>query len=100
MPGSMGRGTVALVARALAAALLLWPWPQRAGAAEYVVGDVAFGWDSGVNYAAWAREHAFAVGDVLGQQPPADEHLLVARWIATLTLSFFSFSFFAISILL
>ncbi|PUZ59058.1 hypothetical protein GQ55_4G011000 [Panicum hallii var. hallii] len=74
MPGSMGRGTVALVARALAAALLLWPWPQRAGAAEYVVGDVAFGWDSGVNYAAWAREHAFAVGDVLVFQYVSSQH--------------------------
>jgi len=51
---------------------------SAAGAAEYVVGDVAFGWDSGINYAAWARDHAFAVGDVLGQQPP-----LLARSNAT-----------------
>ena len=55
--------------------LLLWP-AHRAGAAEYVVGDVSYGWESGsgINYAAWAREYAFAVGDVLGQldrSPPA-----------------------------
>ena len=56
--------------------LLLWP-ARRAGAAEYVVGDVSYGWESGsgINYAAWAREYAFAVGDVLGQLdhrlPPA-----------------------------
>ncbi|RLN13563.1 hypothetical protein C2845_PM09G24110 [Panicum miliaceum] len=60
----MGRGTVA---RALAAVLLLWRW-QRAGAGEYVVGDVAFGWDS------WAREHAFAVGDVLVFQYVSSQH--------------------------
>ncbi|KAJ1260786.1 hypothetical protein BS78_10G258700 [Paspalum vaginatum] len=48
--------------------LLLWPTTaavQHAGAAEYLVGDVGYGWDSGINYAAWAREYAFAVGDVL-----------------------------------
>lgn len=60
------------LARAFAALLLvLWPW-QRAGATEFVVGDVDFGWvDSGINYAAWARGRAFAVGDVLGQKNPA-----------------------------
>jgi len=49
--------------------LLLWP-ARRAGAAEYVVGDVGYGWESGsgINYAAWAREYSFAVGDVLGRQ--------------------------------
>jgi hypothetical protein len=53
---------------AFASLLLLWP-ARRASAAEYVVGDVGYGWDSGsgVNYAAWARAHAFAVGDVLGE---------------------------------
>ncbi|CAL5050194.1 unnamed protein product [Urochloa decumbens] len=64
---------VALLAHAVAALLLL-PW-QRAGAAEFVVGDVAFGWDSGVNYAAWARDHAFlAVGDVLVFQYVSSQH--------------------------
>ncbi|CAN6181559.1 unnamed protein product [Urochloa humidicola] len=65
---------VALLAHAVAALLLLLPW-QRAGAAELVVGDVAFGWDSGVNYAAWARDHAFlAVGDVLVFQYVSSQH--------------------------
>ncbi|CAN6215603.1 unnamed protein product [Urochloa humidicola] len=48
---------------------------QRAGAAELVVGDVAFGWDSGVNYAAWARDHAFlTVGDALVFQYVSSQH--------------------------
>ncbi|CAN6200488.1 unnamed protein product [Urochloa humidicola] len=52
--------------------LLLW---QHAGAAEFMVGDDAFGWDSGVNYAAWARDHAFlAVGDVLVFQYVSSQH--------------------------
>ncbi|CAN6162685.1 unnamed protein product [Urochloa humidicola] len=64
---------VALLAHAVAALLLL-VW-QRAGAAELVVGDVAFGWDSGVNYASWARDHAFlAVGDVLVFQYVSSQH--------------------------
>ncbi|WVZ78457.1 hypothetical protein U9M48_026163 [Paspalum notatum var. saurae] len=57
--------------------LLLWTTtaaPQRAGAAEYLVGDVGYGWDSGINYAAWAREHAFAVGDVLVFQYVSTQH--------------------------
>ncbi|RCV23235.1 hypothetical protein SETIT_4G282700v2 [Setaria italica] len=61
------------LARAFAALLLLGPW-QRAGAAEFVVGDVAFGWDSGVNYAAWARGRAFAVGDVLVFEYVSSQH--------------------------
>ncbi|CAL5040526.1 unnamed protein product [Urochloa decumbens] len=66
---------VALLPHAVAALLLLLlPW-QRAGAAEFVVGDVAFGWDSGVNYAAWARDHAFlSVGDVLVFQYVSSQH--------------------------
>ncbi|KAG0516251.1 hypothetical protein BDA96_10G345900 [Sorghum bicolor] len=55
--------------------LLLWP-ARRAGAAEYVVGDVGYGWESGsgINYAAWAREYAFAVGDVLVFQYVSTQH--------------------------
>ncbi|CAL4966360.1 unnamed protein product [Urochloa decumbens] len=67
---------VALLAHAVAAllVLLLILW-QRAGAAEFVVGDVAFGWDSGVNYAAWARDHAFlSVGDVLVFEYVSSQH--------------------------
>ena len=57
------------------ASLLLILWPaRRAGAAEYVVGDVSYGWESGsgINYAAWARQYALAVGDVLrsARSPP------------------------------
>ncbi|CAN6192621.1 unnamed protein product [Urochloa humidicola] len=64
---------VALLAHAVAALLLLVR--QRAGAAELVVGDVAFGWDSGVNYAAWARDHAFlTVGDALVFQYVSSQH--------------------------
>lgn len=68
----IGRGSMVALSRAFAALLLLLlsPLCHRAGAAEYVVGDaVGSGWDSGVNYAAWAREHAFTVGDVLGMSP-------------------------------
>lgn len=62
-----------LLAAVASLLLLLWP-ARRAGAAEYVVGDVEYGWDSGngINYPVWASKHAFAVGDVLGQlSPPA-----------------------------
>ncbi|KAF8686841.1 hypothetical protein HU200_043342 [Digitaria exilis] len=62
----------------IAAVLLLLLWPlchHRASAAEYVVGDVVgSGWDSGVNYAAWAREHTFAVGDVLVFEYVSSQH--------------------------
>ncbi|CAD6335347.1 unnamed protein product [Miscanthus lutarioriparius] len=61
------------------ASLLLILWPARsAGAAEYVVGDVSYGWESGsgINYAAWARQHAFAVGDVLVFQYVSSQHNL------------------------
>ena len=44
-----------------AAALL----PAPASAKTYVVGDDA-GWDTGVDYDAWARGKKFKVGDTLG----------------------------------
>ncbi|TVU07576.1 hypothetical protein EJB05_40938 [Eragrostis curvula] len=47
---------------------------SRAGAVEYVVGDGDFGWDSGVNYISWAKEHTFAVGDVLVFQYVSSQH--------------------------
>ncbi|KAK3134590.1 hypothetical protein QOZ80_6AG0551090 [Eleusine coracana subsp. coracana] len=45
-----------------------------AGAVEHVVGDGDSGWDSGVNYAAWARKRTFAVGDVLVFQYVSSQH--------------------------
>jgi hypothetical protein len=50
-----------LVAAAMAAALL----PVPASAKTYMVGDGA-GWDTGVDYDAWARGKKFKVGDTLG----------------------------------
>ncbi|KAL6603324.1 hypothetical protein ACP70R_043685 [Stipagrostis hirtigluma subsp. patula] len=70
-PSGSGASAVLL---ACASLLLLSPW-RHAGAAEYVVGDAASGWtDSGVNYAAWAREHTFAVGDVLVFRYVSSQH--------------------------
>jgi hypothetical protein len=52
--------------RQLVTGVMLLLLCRRAVAVEYMVGDKDFGWDSGINYAAWARQHSFAVGDVLG----------------------------------
>ncbi|XP_062234030.1 basic blue protein-like [Phragmites australis] len=71
MAASHGPSSLLLVA--FASLMLLCPVP-RAGAAEHVVGDVAFGWDSGINYATWAQEHTFAVGDVLVFQYVNTQH--------------------------
>ncbi|CAM0953676.1 unnamed protein product [Alopecurus aequalis] len=53
-----------LVAVAALVSVLLW---RPAGGTEYQVGGDGDGWDTGINYAAWAQAHSFAAGDVLGQ---------------------------------
>ncbi|KAL6873934.1 hypothetical protein ACP4OV_014016 [Aristida adscensionis] len=64
-----------LLLLACAASLLLLSTCHRAGAAVYVVGGEASGWvDSGVNYAAWARQYTFTVGDVLVFQYVRSQH--------------------------
>ena len=52
----------AAMAAVVGAAALL---PAAASAKTYVVGDDA-GWDTGVDYDAWARGKKFKVGDTLG----------------------------------
>ncbi|PAN44612.1 hypothetical protein PAHAL_9G057500 [Panicum hallii] len=61
-----------LVAAAMAAALL----PVPASAKTYMVGDGA-GWDTGVDYDAWARGKKFKVGDTLVFRYSTPEHDVV-----------------------